>query len=127
MFSCALAPPIVTGVSEALRIAIAEPELRTKLWHNVTAMREALLEHNVDIGTSTSQVIPIMVRNDKAIFEIARALEAAGVYLNPILFPAIKQKQSRFRVSVSAAHEPDELRAVAKLIAQVLKTHKVIK
>lgn len=127
MFSCALAPPLVTGVSEALRIAIAEPELRTKLWHNVAVMRETLLELNVDIGTSTSQVIPIMVRNDKIIFEITRALEAAGVYLNPILFPAVKQKQSRFRVSVSATHDPDQLRTAAQLIAQVLKTHKVIK
>ena len=114
------------GLAEALRIAIAEPQLRTRLWNNVTVMREALLRNGVDIGHSTAQVLPIMVRNDKAIFPIARALEAAGIYLNPILYPAVKRMQSRFRVSVSAAHDPNEVQTAAKIIARVLKDHGVL-
>ena len=124
-FSCALSPVVVGGVTEALRIAIAEPGLRTRLWDNVAVMREALTDRGVDIGTSASQILPIMVRDDNRIFAIARDLEAAGVYLNPILYPAVKRMQSRFRVSVSAAHDPPDLVVAADSIARVLRDHGV--
>ncbi|MEY3211382.1 MAG: hypothetical protein RIT28_1863 [Pseudomonadota bacterium] len=125
VFSCALSPPVVGGLRAALAIARAEPELRTKLWENVVICREALLAEGVDIGDSTSQVIPIMIRDDRRIFDICRSLEAAGVYLNPILYPAVKRAQSRFRVSISAAHAPDELRLAAKIIGDVLRAYGV--
>ena len=126
VFSCALSPPVVGGLRAALAIARAEPELRTKLWENVAICRDALLAEGVDIGDSTSQVIPIMIRDDRRVFDVCRSLEAAGVYLNPILYPAVKRAQSRFRVSISAAHAPDELRLAAKIIGQVLREYGVI-
>jgi glycine C-acetyltransferase len=122
VFSCALSPPIVGGVAAALQIAETEPELRARLWENVRVAREALFAEGVDVGDSNSQVIPIMIRNDAAIFDITRALHAAGVYLKPILYPAVKRHQSRFRVSVSAAHRPDELREGAAIVGRVLKS-----
>jgi len=127
VFSCALSPPVVGGLREALRIARREPELRARLWSNVATMREALLAEGVDIGDSTSQVIPIMIRQDNGIFPIARELESEGVYLNPILYPAVKRHQSRFRVSISAAHEPSDLRNGAKIIGRVLRKAGVIR
>lgn len=126
VFSCALSPPVVGGLRAALAIARAEPQLRARLWENVAVCREALLAEGVDIGDSTSQVIPIMIRDDNGIFAICRALEAAGVYLNPILYPAVKRAQSRFRVSISAAHHPEELRQSAAIIGRVLREHGVI-
>ncbi|HRI70604.1 MAG TPA: aminotransferase class I/II-fold pyridoxal phosphate-dependent enzyme, partial [Polyangium sp.] len=126
IFSCALSPPVVGGLREALRIARREPELRTRLWSNVAVMREALQAERVDVGDSTSQVIPIMIRDDNGIFPIARELEREGVYLNPILYPAVKRHQSRFRVSVSAAHDPDDLRRGAQIIGRVLRKTGVI-
>lgn len=127
VFSCAISPPVVGGLHKALQIARAEPELRTRLWENVAVMREALLAEGVDIGDSTSQVIPVMIRDDAEIFTITRALEDAGVYLNPVLYPAVKRAQSRFRVSISAAHQPDELREGAAIIGRVLRAHGVIR
>ncbi len=126
VFSCALAPALAGGLLAALRIAKAEPELRTRLWENVAVMREALHAEGVDTGDSSSQVIPVMIRDDSGIFPITRALEAAGVYLNPVLYPAVKRAQSRFRVSISAAHQPDELRDGARIIGSVLRDFEVI-
>lgn len=126
VFSCALSPPVVGGLREALRIARREPELRARLWSNVAIMREALLAESVDIGDSTSQVIPIMIRQDNGIFPIAREFEREGVYLNPILYPAVKRHQSRFRVSISAAHDPNDLRNGAKVIGRVLRNAGVL-
>ncbi len=126
IFSCALAPPIVGGLREALRIAQAEPELRARLWENVRVMHAALVEQGVDVGASASQVIPILIRDDRRIFDIAKDLARSGVYLNPVRYPAVKRHQSRFRVSISAAHQPSELREAAAIIGEVLRRHEVV-
>jgi 8-amino-7-oxononanoate synthase len=127
VFSCALAPAVAGGVLEALRIAIAEPQRRTRLWDNVARMRSALREHGVDTGESSSQVIPIMINDDNRIFAVAEQLLAAGIYLNPVRYPAVKRNRSRLRVSVSAAHDGAELEHAAGRVAEVLREVGVLK
>jgi 8-amino-7-oxononanoate synthase len=126
VFSCAIAPAVAGGVLEALRIAAAEPERRERLWRNVEVMRGALRERGVDIGDSTSQVIPIMVNDDDRVFEVTERLMAAGIYLNPVRYPAVKRNRSRLRVSVSAVHETEDLVHAAERIAEVLRELEVV-
>ena len=121
MFSCALSPVVAAGVLEALRIAKREPELRQRLWANVAHIRRGLRENHIDIGDSTSQVIPVMIRNDRRIFEIAHKLQRAGLYLQPIVYPAVAKHRSRFRISVSAAHTTEQLDQAVAILARVLR------
>lgn len=125
-FSCALAPTVVAGITRALQLAAAEPELRTKLWENVEFMQDRLRGAGVDIGDSESQVIPIMVRNDAKVFEIGEELLREGVFINPVKYPAVGKHKSRFRMSISAAHSRDELDEGARIIVDVLKRHDII-
>ena len=120
-FSCALAPTVAAGVLAALRLAQAEPELRTRLWDNVRFMKAKLDGAGVPTGASASQVIPIMVRDDARIFQIGEAIFRAGVYINPVKYPAVPKHKSRFRMSISAAHTHEDLDRGAALIAGVLR------
>jgi 8-amino-7-oxononanoate synthase len=121
-FSCGLTPPVAGGLRAALAVLRREPERRQRLWSNVAIMREALTRHGVGIGASESQILPVHVHDDR-IFAVARELLRAGVYLAPVRFPAVKQHQARFRISVSAAHEPGQLERGAEVIAEVLSRH----
>jgi 8-amino-7-oxononanoate synthase len=125
-FSCALSPVVAAGVLESLRIVQAEPELRTKLWENVAYLRRRLGEHGVDMGESTSQILPIMIRNDRRIMDIAHRLQTAGLYLQPILYPAVTKHRSRFRISVSASHTIEQLEEAVNTIARVLRHETVL-
>jgi glycine C-acetyltransferase len=120
-FSCALSPVVAAGALEALRIASREPGLRGRLWANVAHIRRLLREEGIDVGESTSQVIPVMIRNDRRIFEIGHRLQRAGLYLQPIVFPAVAKHRSRFRISVSAAHTHDQLNEGVAILAHVLR------
>jgi 8-amino-7-oxononanoate synthase len=124
-FSCALAPVVVAGLRKALELARNEPELRTKLWHNVSFMQERLAEGGVPIGDSTSQVIPIMVRDDARIFRMGEEIFREGVFINPVKYPAVGKHKSRFRMSISAAHSEEELERGADVIIGVLKRYGV--
>jgi 7-keto-8-aminopelargonate synthetase-like enzyme len=125
-FSCALAPTVVAGLLASLRVTQAEPELRARLWSNVKFMQDRLREGGVDIGDSTSQVIPIMVRNDTRILAIGEELLRGGVFINPVKYPAVPKHKSRFRMSISASHSLDELQKGADIIIGVLKRNGII-
>jgi 8-amino-7-oxononanoate synthase len=122
-FSCALSPVVVAGLLKALELARSEPELRRRLWHNVGFMQERLAEAGVPIGESTSQVIPIMVRDDARIFQIGEDIFREGVFINPVKYPAVGKHKSRFRMSISAAHTEDELARGADTIIRVLRRY----
>ena len=125
-FSCALAPTVVAGLLKALELAEREPDLRDRLWANVRTMQELLREAGIDIAESTSQVIPIMVRNDTRVFAIGEELLREGVFINPVKYPAVPKHKSRFRMSISAAHTSDELERGAAIIAGVLRRNGII-
>jgi glycine C-acetyltransferase len=121
VFSCALSPAVSAGVLEALHIAQREPQLRDRLWENVAYMRGLLSEAGIDVGESTSQIIPIMIRNDRKIFGIAQALQRAGLYLQPIIYPAVAKHRSRFRISISATHTTQQLDEAATILGDVMQ------
>jgi glycine C-acetyltransferase len=125
-FSCALAPTVVAGLLEGLRIAESEPNLRTALWKNVAYMQKLLRGAGVDTAESTSQVIPIMIRNDTKILGIGEQLLREGVFINPVKYPAVPKHKSRFRMSISAAHTQDEMERGAEIIIRVLRQNGII-
>jgi glycine C-acetyltransferase len=126
VFSCALSPVVAAGVLKSLELAQAEPQLRDTLWENVKHMRGLLEEAGVDVGDSTSQIIPIMVRNDRRVFEICHKLLSAGVYLQPVIYPAVAKHRSRFRVSISASHTREQLDQGAAILIRVLREERIL-
>jgi 8-amino-7-oxononanoate synthase len=126
VFSCALSPVVTAGVLKSLEISQAEPQLRKQLWDNVAYIRRRLEAEGVDIGQSTSQVIPIMIKNDRRVFEIGRRLLDAGLYLQPIIYPAVAKHRSRFRVSISAAHTTDQLDEGVAILVKVLREEGIL-
>ncbi len=127
VFSCALSPVVAAGVLQSLRIAQREPQLREKLWVNVAYIRQKLARAGVDVGDSTSQVIPVMIRNDRRIFAIAHALQRAGLYLQPIIYPAVAKHRSRFRVSISSTHTFEQLDRAVDILVNVLRDEGILR
>jgi glycine C-acetyltransferase len=120
-FSCNLAPPLVAGLRAGLRIVEDEPQLRARLWSNVAYLRRRFAEEGIDIGKSTSQVMPVLVHNDAKVFAIAEKIQDRGLYLQPVTYPAVPKHKSRLRISVSAAHDEADLETAVGVIAGVLR------
>jgi len=120
-FSCNLAPPVAAGLVAGMKIVEEEPQLRTKLWSNVAFLRRRFAEEGVDIGKSTSQVMPVLVNNDVKVFAVAEKIQERGLYLQPVTYPAVPKHKSRLRVSVSAAHTEEQLERAVQVIAGVLR------
>jgi glycine C-acetyltransferase len=120
-FSCNLAPSLAAGLIAGLQIVENEPELRARLWSNVAYLRRRFAEEGIDIGKSTSQVMPVLVNNDAKVFAVAEKIQDRGLYLQPVTYPAVPKHKSRLRISVSAAHTEAELETAVLAIAGVLR------
>jgi glycine C-acetyltransferase len=126
-FSCNLAPPVAAGLLAGLQIVENEPQLRAKLWSNVAYMRRRFAEEGIDIGKSTSQVMPVLVNNDAKVFSVAEKIQDRGLYLQPVTYPAVPKHKSRLRISISAAHSEEELETAVGVIASVLREEGIIR
>jgi glycine C-acetyltransferase len=120
-FSCNLAPAVAAGLLAGIKIVADEPHLRARLWSNVAFLRRRFEEEGVDIGKSTSQVIPVMVGRDNRVFQVAEKIQDAGFFLQPVTYPAVPKHKSRLRISVSAAHSEEDLETAVQGIAKALR------
>lgn len=125
-FSCNLAPPVAAGLLAGVQLVENEPELRAKLWSNVAYLRRRFAEEGIDIGKSTSQVMPVLVNNDAKVFAVAEKIQNRGLYLQPVTYPAVPKHKSRLRISVSAAHSEAELEQAVQVIGGVLREEGII-
>jgi len=125
-FSCSLPPGITAGLREALHVYIKTPELKNKLWENIDYSIKSLRAKNIDIGDTQSQVIPIMINNDKIIFELGRKILNQNLFVQPVTYPAVKKNKSRFRISITATHSKTDIDNMVTILANCLKEYNLI-
>lgn len=105
MFSASLTPASVASVIEAIRVIYDEPERIDKLWENTHYAKKTLTEAGFDTGKSQTPIIPLYVRNDHLTFAFTQMLADDGVFVNPVISPAVKPEDSLIRFSLMATHE----------------------
>ena len=116
IFSAAPPPATAAAVIAALDIIEREPERRKQLWDNTHYMKRELDNLGFDTGDSDSPVIPIVVGDEFTTFTMAKRLQEEGVFVNPIVPPAVPPGQAMIRTSYMATHEREHLdRALASL------------
>jgi 8-amino-7-oxononanoate synthase len=109
-FSCALPPSVVAGVSKALEIATRDNSLRERLWANTRYFREQAVAMGLNVGESTSQVVPIIIGSDRRrLYELTAEMHAKGLFLAPVDYPSVPEDGLRFRVAITAAHAREDL------------------
>lgn len=123
VFSAALTPQVTASILKAIEIIKKKPEIRKKLWDNTNYLRSQLIDHGFDIGKSESPIFPIMIRDNKKVYEVAKMLQKKGLFTIAIVYPAVRMKEARLRVSVLASHEKDQL---DKLVVALEEINKIL-
>lgn len=117
LFSAGIPPASAAVALKALQIIKEEPERREKLWENTEYARYGLQQAGFDIGESHTPIIPIFIGDDQNTFTIATLLMSQGVYVNPIVHPAVGKDKAMLRFSLMSTHTKDQIdTAISKLI-----------
>ncbi|MGZ3570185.1 MAG: aminotransferase class I/II-fold pyridoxal phosphate-dependent enzyme [Thermodesulfobacteriota bacterium] len=109
IFSASLPPPLVASVSAALDIIQEQPQLRTQLWKNTHKMLKSYKEMGYDTGVSETPVIPIIIKDNMKVYAMCKLLFENGVFVNPVVSPAVPPGRELLRTSYMATHTEEQL------------------
>jgi 8-amino-7-oxononanoate synthase len=121
IFSASPPPAAVATVIEAVKILQNEPERREKLWQNVKKMKKGFQELGFNTGNSQTPIIPIIIGSDDETFYFWRSLYDNGIFVNPVISPAVPPGNSLLRTSYMATHTDKELDFVLDVFEKVGK------
>ncbi len=66
-----------------------------------------------------------MIRDNKKVYEIAKMLQEKGIFTIGIVYPAVRTKEARLRVSVLATHKLEQLDALVNTLNDINKNIKI--
>lgn len=121
IFSASMTPANVACAHAALKILEREPERVANLMHITDYMRNALKERNIPIRESVAPIIPINTYDDYRTFYACKVLFEKGVYVNPVVSPAVPAGDALIRTSYTATHTEALMDEAADIIKDVFE------
>jgi 8-amino-7-oxononanoate synthase len=121
IFSASLPPSLVASVSTALDIIEEQPQLRTQLWKNTHKMLRNYKDLGYDTGTSETPIVPIIIKDNMKVYQMCKLLFENGVFVNPVVSPAVPPGRELLRTSYMATHTEEQLDKVLAAFEKVGK------
>jgi 8-amino-7-oxononanoate synthase len=109
IFSASLPPSAVATVMACLDIIDQEPERRQRLWDITRKMLEGFRSMGFDTGKSETPIIPLFIGDMEKAFLMRKSLFDAGIFVNPVVPPAVPPDQTLIRTSFMATHTDPQL------------------
>ncbi len=126
IFSASMSPPNTAAVLAAIKIMIDEPERIKRLWHNTELTRDGLRELGYNTGVSTTPIIPVYCGDMTTTLKMCRMLHEEGVFVNPVLPPAVPPNYALIRISLMATHSEEQIAFFLDKIGSVGKALNII-
>ncbi len=112
IFSASITPAAAAAAKEALKIIKIEPERRIRLQEIADFMKSEFTKMGYNTGNTETAIVPVIIGDDEKTFKLWLALREMGIFVTPVISPAVSPDNSRIRTSYTATHTDEELRTV---------------
>ena len=126
IFSASITPAS-TAVSAALDIMESEPERIEHLWEMTHYALDGFRNMGCEIGNTSTPIIPLFIRDNNKTFRITRELFDEGVFVNPVVSPAVPSDSTLIRFSLMATHTKEQLDFALDKIQKCFKRYDLLK
>ena len=126
IFTASITPASTAAALKALEIMQSEPERQKNLWDLTNFALEGFRQMGIEIGHTSTPIIPLFVRDNFKTFAITRDLLDEGVFVNPVVSPAVAPQDTLIRFSLMATHTKPQVEYALEKIEKVFKAHGVI-
>ncbi len=109
IFSASLPPVAVITAKACFEVIESEPDLVGRLQKNIIQFRKGLEKLGFNTGNSETAIVPIMIGDEKRTLQLCKRVNEEGVFICPILFPAVPKNTDRLRAHVLATHTPEDI------------------
>lgn len=121
IFSASIPPANAAAALAALQVMRDEPERIERVNQIGEKMRKAYHQLGFDTGHSVTPVVPILIGDDELTFLTWKLLFENGVFVNPVISPAVAPGRQLLRTSYMATHTDDQLDQVLSVFEKVGK------
>lgn len=119
IFSASIAPGNAGSVLASLDIMENEPERMENLHRNTTYALKRFNEIGFDTGLSETAIIPIFIRDNLKTFTLTSKLLERGVFINPVVSPAVAENDTLIRFSLMANHTIEQIEKAISTIQEI--------
>ncbi|WP_302276862.1 serine palmitoyltransferase [Coprobacter fastidiosus] len=127
IFSASITPASTAAVSAALDIMESEPERIEHLWKMTHYALDGFRNMGCEIGNTSTPIIPLFIRDNNKTFRITRELFDEGVFVNPVVSPAVPSDSTLIRFSLMATHTKEQLDFALDKIQKCFKRYDLLK
>jgi glycine C-acetyltransferase len=125
VYTSALPEHLCAGALAAIPIAL-NGNLQNRLFRNVVFLCKKLKDLGFSIERSTSQIIPLMIGDEKLAMEFSSELLLNGVFVQAIRYPTVGKGKARLRLTITSLHTEDDLQTAADSFEIVGKKKNII-
>ncbi len=126
IFTASITPASTAAVMAALDIMESEPEIQEHLWKLTNFALDGFREMGCEIGNTSTPIIPLFIRDNNKTFAITRDLLEEGIFVNPVVSPAVAPHDTLIRFSLMSTHTQEQVETALEKIQKVFKAHGII-
>lgn len=127
IFTASITPASTAAALKAIDIMIAEPERQEHLWEITNYALDGFRNMGCEIGNTSTPIIPLFIRDNIKTFTVTHDLLEEGIFVNPVVSPAVAPSDTLIRFSLMATHTKDQVTEALEKIQKVFKKHGIIK
>lgn len=127
IFTASITPASTAAALAAIDIMEKEPERQENLWKLTNYALDGFRQAGFEIGNTSTPIIPLYIRDNFKTFAITRDLLEEGIFVNPVVSPAVAPQDTLIRFSLMATHTQEQVTTALEKITKVFRNHGIIK
>ena len=126
IFSASITPASTAAANAALDIMETEPDRFDNLWKVTNYALEGFRNMGCEIGNTCTPIIPLYIRDNDKTFLVTRMLLDEGIFVNPVVSPAVAPNDTLIRISFMATHTTEQVDILLEKIETCFRALNII-
>ena len=126
ILTASITPASTAAALKAIDIMEQEPERQEHLWEITKFALDGFRNMGCEIGNTSTPIIPLFVRDDYKTYHVVRDLFDEGLFVNPVVSPAVAPQDTLIRFSLMATHTKEQVEYALTKIQQVFRKYDLI-
>lgn len=126
IFTASITPASTAAANAALDIMLNEPERQQHLWDLTHYALDGFRSMGCEIGNTSTPIIPLFIRDNNKTFAITRDLMSEGIFVNPVVSPAVASHDTLIRFSLMATHTKEQVTIALEKIHKVFRSYGLV-
>ena len=121
IFSASISPASAGSVLAAIDVIEENPGIIQDLWNNTNYALDEFKAMGFDTGLTESPIIPLFIRDNAKTFKFTKLLLEEGIFVNPVVAPAVPPDSTLIRFSLMATHTKEQIDKALEICQKIGK------